>query len=146
MLIKNIVCLVLGIIFGSSISSGLFALINSIKIIPRYADKTHTKQYVTLYETAILVGATFWNIVFLFDILSSKLYPYPLNHIFLGITGILIGIFVGSLAVSLAERLSVSAIISRRFKIHHGFNFTLLAISLGYLVGNLMYFFYGWSS
>ncbi len=140
MLIKNILMVILGIIFGSAISSGLFALVNSIKLLPNFADKTHTKHCANIYETAILIGATSCNVIYF---LKPDL-SFPLSNVIIGIVGFFIGVFVGSFALSLAEKLSLTAIISRRFRLHSGMGFLLLSMALGKLFGNIIYFMLGW--
>ncbi len=143
MLIKYVLCLLLGIIFGSSISSGIFALVNSVKLLPNFADKTHTKHNCVLYETAILLGATSGNLLHFLGIPVVTDISI-LNNILLGIIGLLVGIFIGCLALSLAEKLGITALVSRRFKLHTGIGTLIFSLALGKMFGNLLYFFLGW--
>lgn len=143
MLIKYIFCLILGVIFGSSISAGIFALVNSVKLLPKFADKTHTKHRCLLYETAVLFGATVGNLFTFLNIPIATGIDL-LNDIIAGIIGLFIGIFIGCLALSLAEKLGVTALISRRFKLHIGIGSLIFSLALGKTIGNLIYFFLGW--
>ena len=52
-----------------------------------------------------------------------------------------IGVFVGSLAVSLAEVINVVPIFMRRARLKQGLSFFLLALAAGKLIGSLVYFF-----
>lgn len=54
--------------------------------------------------------------------------------------GLFSGIFVGCLAVSLAEVIDVIPILSRRIGLKVGMRYFLLAIAIGKLVGSLIYF------
>lgn len=50
------------------------------------------------------------------------------------------GIFVGCLALSLAEALDVSTIIFRKFNIRNHTKYVLLAVAVGKFIGNIIYF------
>jgi stage V sporulation protein AB len=54
--------------------------------------------------------------------------------------GLTQGIFVGCLAVSLAEALNGTAIFSRRVKLKYGLNFIILSVALGKMMASLIQF------
>lgn len=135
MWITNSILILLGILFGFGISAAVFALITSIGIVPRLAGKTHTAKYVRIYETAILLGGALCNIFFIYN--PGVTLPYFL----LGIIGIFFGIYVGCLATALAEALNVTAVFSRRLKLHNGLGYIILFFALGKMFGSFLYFF-----
>ena len=125
----------MGIFAGFGISAALFALITSIGIVTRLADKTRTAHYIKTYEQAILLGGGLGNIFIIYDISLS------LPAILLSIVGLFWGIYVGCLATALAESLKVTAVFSRRLKLHTGIGYMVLFMALGKGVGSFLYFF-----
>lgn len=136
---NNLLLIVIGIGSGMAIAAGVFALITKVGVIPQIADVTHTAAYVTTYEMAILAGALFGNYVTIFPISLS------LPTWVMGIFGIFSGIFVGCLATALAESLNVTAIFTRRLRLHTGIAWIVLSMALGKIFGSLIYFFRGYN-
>ncbi len=136
---NNLLLIVIGIGSGMAIAAGVFALITKVGVIPQIADVTHTAAYVTTYEMAILAGALFGNYVTIFSISLS------LPTWVMGIFGIFSGIFVGCLATALAESLNVTAIFTRRLRLHTGIAWIVLSMALGKIFGSLIYFFRGYN-
>ena len=64
----------------------------------------------------------------------------PLGHILLGIYGICAGLFVGCVAVALAEILKTFPVIFRRTKVKVGLWVILWFMALGKTAGSLFYF------
>jgi stage V sporulation protein AB len=56
------------------------------------------------------------------------------------IYGFFSGIFIGCLAVSLAEVLDVIPILTRRFSIKIGMAYFIVSLAAGKLIGSLIYF------
>ncbi|MDE6208598.1 MAG: stage V sporulation protein AB [Lachnospiraceae bacterium] len=131
----DILLVILGALAGFGVSAAVFALITSIGIVPRLADKTHTGKYVRLYECAILLGGGLGNAFFIY----APVFSLPVFVI--GIAGLFFGIYVGCLATALAEALNVTAVFSRRLKLHKGLGIVILFFALGKCVGSLAYFF-----
>ena len=136
MFIRQIVLGFLGLCSGFAVASGIFAFITMLGIVPRLAARTHTARHISWYERAILLGGTLGNIWFLFSI------PLPLSVVFVCIVGLAFGIFVGCLAMSLAEMLRVIPIMVNRVQIREGFPVIVAAIAFGQLTGTLFQFLY----
>ena len=134
MIIKVILSILLGFGSGAVISGAVFAFISIIGVVPRLAQKTGTKQYIILYEEAIIFGGIFGCVQGFFY------FPLPLPKFFVIILGFCAGVFYGCLAVSLAEVLDVIPILTRRTKLGKGMFFFILAIALGKLTGSLIYY------
>lgn len=118
---------------GVVIAGGVFAFIAIIGIIPRLMQKTKTSKYVMLYENIIILGGIFGSITMIWDI------NIPIGKIGSSIIGFAFGIFVGCLAVSLAEILDVIPIMTRRMTIKKGIGFFLISIAIGKAIGALIY-------
>ena len=133
-ILASITLIVIGLASGTGAAAGVFALITKVGILPQIADKTKTTAYVTKYETAVLAGGVGGTLFFLFP------FPFILPRIFLIIAGISFGIFVGCLATALAEALNVTAIFTRRLRLHIGIPLIVLSRALGKTAGSLLYY------
>ena len=60
------------------------------------------------------------------------------------IYGFVAGMFVGCIAVALAEILNTFPILFRRLYINRGLSFVMIAMALGKTIGSLYYFFFGY--
>lgn len=119
---------------GILVSAGVFAFIAAIGIVPRLAKRTETQRFIPLYEDVITLGGLFGTTAMFID---YRLPPIP----FLAAAyALLTGIFVGVLAVALAEVLNVMPVMLRRSRLTKGLPWLLLAFALGKTVGSLVYF------
>jgi stage V sporulation protein AB len=125
----------IGACSGLTVAAGVFAFITMLGIIPRLAARTHTKNRIYLYEAAIIWGGALGNIWVLFNL------RLPLHSILLGVTGLFSGIFVGCLAMALAEVLRVFPIMINRIQLKEGFPYVVAAVALGKAAGTLFQFF-----
>ena len=138
MLIRQALMGLIGISSGFITAGGIFALIVSIGIIPRMAGKTRTAYNINWYENSIIAGGILGNIVYLYSLLV------PLGRFGLAVYGIFSGIFVGSLAIALAETLNTIPVFTRRIHLKKGIGFLLLGMAVGKSLGSLLYFFRRW--
>ena len=65
------------------------------------------------------------------------------GEVFLGTAGLFMGMFVGCLALAIAEMLNSIPIFARRVSYRHGLGIAVLAVALGKLAGSLYYFWRG---
>lgn len=135
-LVKQIVCMLLSFGTGIVISGAVFAFIVIIGIVPRFAQKTKTENYVRIYENAITAGGIFGASTMFF------MHYLPIWEPFAAFLGLCLGIFVGALSVSLAEVLDVVPILVRRAGLKKGLVYFMLAVALGKLAGSLLYYLY----
>lgn len=134
MWLKQIFLAVLGLSSGLIVSGGIFALITSVGLMARLAGKTHTGRYVKVYETCVVLGGTFGNL------LSIYQFKLPVGNWILALFGLFSGIFVGVLYMSLAEALNVTAVFTRRVRLSKGIAWVILGIALGKGLGALLYY------
>ena len=134
MFLKEGILVLTGLAAGSMVAAGIFALIVSVGIFTRLAHRTRTSAYTNLYEDAIIVGGTLANIMFVYSI------KLPLYYIGITLTGLFFGIFVGCLAMALAEVLNVFPIFVRRLGMITGLQYLVLSIAAGKCVGSLIQF------
>lgn len=142
MVMKYLLLIIIGLSAGTLVSAGVFALITSTGVMTRFAGKTHTGRYVKTYESAVVAGGIWWNI---FWVASIRLPFQGIVHdIFLMIMGVCQGIFIGCLAVSLAEALNATAIFARRVKLKDGLSFIILSVAIGKIISVIIQFSNGW--
>ena len=143
---KQIIPAVVGLSGGFVIAGGVIALMVGLGIITRFVGITHTPKHVKEYETAILAGAIFGNLLTVHQI-----------RIPLGIFGwgwesmaaakvilVLFGIFVGGWILALAEIVNIFPIFARRIGITKGYSLIVIAIAVGKTAGSLYHFYRRW--
>lgn len=142
MIIKYIVMALTAFGGGTVISAAVFALIASTGVITRMAGKTHTAKHVRTYETAVVIGGILWNVIWVFSVrIPLKAEIYQSLQLVMSLAQ---GIFVGCLAVSLAEALNATAIFARRVKLKVGLSFVILAVALGKVLASVIQFTNNW--
>lgn len=135
MFIKMVILAFIGLCAGGIIAAGIFAFLAIIGVFPRIIGKSGTKKYILLYETLIILGGTLGN--------ALDLYECPIwigGTWTLAVFGGAAGIFVGCLAMSLAETLKTLPVMNRRIHLAVGIQYVILAVGMGKLAGALIYF------
>ncbi|MGN0305347.1 MAG: stage V sporulation protein AB [Lachnospiraceae bacterium] len=151
--------------FGLLSSAGVFTVFVSVGLVPRFADKTHTAAYIIKYENAIVAGSILGC---LFSIYAKGITPFlgklgaiplfgdfslftglPFYHqltwgnLLLGVFGIFAGMFVGCIAIAIAEMLNTIPIFLRRISLGEGAGIIILSIALGKVLGSFLYYVFG---
>lgn len=129
-----IVSVLLGLGSGGVVAAGIFAFISAIGIVPRMAKRTKTQQYISVYEDVITIGGIFGTTTMFIR------YHLPIGSIFACLFSFANGIFIGCLAIALAEVLNVIPIFLRRSRIVTGIPILICAIAFGKMLGSLLYF------
>jgi len=130
---KIALLIVIGASGGAAVSAGVVALITTIGVVARLVGKSHTAEFANHYETSITLGALGGTLFSLFPI------TVPIGKIGLSLTGMFIGIFVGVLAISLAESLNITSIYARRVRLSKGICYIILGIALGRGIGAFLH-------
>lgn len=133
--IKWLVLILIGLSSGFAAAGGVFAFITMLGIVPRMAARTNTERHIVCYERMIIAGGGLGNICLLFMI------PIPGTSLFMILFGLAAGIYVGCLAMALAEMLRLLPIMSNRLQIREGFPILILALAIGKLIGTMVQFF-----
>lgn len=126
---RILVLVVIGASGGAAVAAGVVALITTIGVVARLIGKSHTAEFAQYYESSITLGALAGSIVSLFPV------SIPIGWIGLAMVGGFIGIFVGVLAMSLAESLNITSIYARRVRLSKGICYIVLGIALGRGIG-----------
>lgn len=151
MLIREVVLAVCGLSFGLMVAAGVFTVLFVVGLLPRFASKTNTARYEIFYEEFIIAGTMIGCVASVFQfpliigdtirLLPTGVYEIITNMLLL-IIGVFTGIFVGCLALAIAELLDSIPIFARRVKLHGGFEIIVVAVALGKLIGAIIYFVY----
>ena len=151
--IRQLLLWFIGLSSGGIIAAGVFAFLAIIGVFPRVIGKTRTKGHILLYETVIIVGGILGNLLDLYEfpIPAARTASMLLGDLggrlavesLLGFFGLFTGIFVGCLAMSLAETLKAMPVLCRRIRLAVGLPYLILAIGLGKLTGSLLFFLRG---
>ena len=142
---------IVGLAAGLGVSGGVFTTLIAVGLIPRFAGKTHTAKHIFLYEEMVVCGTILGGLISVFfpllDIAGiagqvqvlKEVYPY-VAIVLLCVFGRFAGIFVGCLALAIAEMLDSIPIFARRMKFRHGIGVVILCMAIGKTVGSLIYF------
>ena len=144
------------IIFGASYgllaAAGVFTVLVAVGLVPRFAGRTHTANKVVLYEEMVISGTILGCILSVFSryfqIGAWFQQHFPVwerqllfaGNVVQGLYGIFAGLFIGCLALAIAEMLDSIPIFARRISFRHGLGFAILGMAAGKLCGSLIYF------
>lgn len=131
MLIKNILLIIIGVSGGAVIAAGIFAFITMIGVFPRLASRTNTSIYIYQYETAIITGGIAGNLITVF-----KPEIPIIGTVGLILFGVFSGIYVGCLAMALAENLKVMPVLVQRTGLKQGMPWIIAALAFGKAMGS----------
>lgn len=133
---QNIILAIIGFSGGIAVAGGTFALITILGIVPRLAGGLKISCDIYKMETLIALGGTVGSIITVYNL-----------HVHIGIAGLVIsgifaGIFVGALAMSLAENLKVLPVLFKRLELKKGIPVIVVMIALGKGLGTLYQLFF----
>lgn len=155
MYLKQLLLALIGVSSGLIVSGGVFTVLISVGLIPRFAGKMHIARKIFVLEEMVVLGTLCGGFASVFPkfsqigafVLSRQLFGSATSGIWhlagtilLLLTGIFSGIFVGCLALAIAEMLDTIPIFARRIGFRRGLGFAILSIALGKLAGSLIYF------
>lgn len=126
--------------YGIASAAGVFTALTATGLIPRFTAKTHTAKYTMWYENVVVLGVGAG--------VCCSIYTgcYQIN---LGVTvatimqlvyGVFSGMYVGCLALAIAEMLDSIPVLTRRIQLKKGMGIAVLGIAFGKLTGSLIYF------
>ena len=149
---KQVFLMVTGASYGLLSAAGVFTVLVAVGLIPRFAGKTHTARYVLLYEEMVIFGTLAGCFVTVFPEYSQwgsylrQQMPERMalwqaaGNVAQAVFGLFSGMFIGCLALAIAEMLDSIPIFARRISFRHGLGFAILGMAAGKLCGSLLYF------
>jgi len=146
MFLKSVFMILVGLCSGIGVAAGTFAFLIVIRVIPRMVQKAKLEHKIIYIENIVFRGIMFGTVLSLFSWKKKWLFEL-LGKTLLTIFGMSSGIFVGCLAVALAEILDTFPIFFRRIHLKDEFGEVLLfTMALGKLIGSLFFFFTGYDT
>ena len=135
MLVRHMFLGLCGAAAGFAVSAGTFAFLIAIGVIPRMIGKCNRAAETMHFENAVILVGIFGNLASVFPGLR-----FPLGPLFLCLYGISAGIFVGCIAVALAEIINTFPIMFRRSGLKEGLSWVMVMMALGKCAGSLWFF------
>ena len=139
-----------GFCFGVLTAAGVFTVLTAVGLVPRFVGETHSANEVILYENLIIAGTIVGGVFSVFSDIwtvgagaQNRMptgFVLILAYVFLGIAGLFAGMFVGCLALAIAEMLDSIPIFTRSISFRHGLGCMILSIALGKVCGSLLFF------
>jgi stage V sporulation protein AB len=133
-------------------AAGVFTVLVAVGLVPRFAGKTHTANKAVLYEDMVIGGTIIGCFLSVFEryglvgLFFRERMPQltglweVMGNVMLVLYGGFSGMFIGCLALAIAEILDSIPIFARRFAFRHGIGIAILAMAAGKLMGSLFYF------
>lgn len=153
--LKQSLLAVCGLSFGLLSSAGVFTVLASVGLIPRFAGKMHVAKKVFALEEAVIFGTIAGGFFSVFSdygkigafVLARQIFGGKtvliwkvIGNLFLIVYGSFAGMFVGCLAFAIAEMLDSIPIFARRISFRHGLGVAVAAAAAGKVAGSLIYF------
>ncbi len=152
MILKFLFLAFIGVSYGLLAAAGVFTVLVAVGLVPRFAGKTHTAKKVFLYEEMVILGTIAGSFVSVFPEYSQfgalwqqnfpqlQAFGNGLGVIFQAVFGLFSGMFIGCLALAIAEMLDSIPIFTRRIAFRHGIGLVILSMAIGKLCGSLFYY------
>lgn len=130
---KSILMALIGLSGGITVGSAAAAFLTLIKVVPRIAQFTETKNYIRIFQLTMIIGATIFSFLYFsnFSLRISKYLAIPV--------GLIMGIFLGLFASALAEVLNVIPVFAKKFKVKNELWYIIAALIAGKLAGSFYY-------
>lgn len=133
---------IIGFCFGLLAASGVLTVLVAVGLVPRYVGRVHEAKHILLFENMIILGTMSGTFVSLFGNFADGRGLGLLGQGMEILYGMFSGIFVGTLALAIAEMLDSFPIYFRRVRLGGGLRIILLAVALGKMLGAFLYFYF----
>lgn len=151
---KTLFLTLIGASYGMLSSAGVFTVLVAVGLVPRFAGKTHTSKKVVLYEEMVIFGTLVGCVLSIFSRYCQfgawwqARYPERMAlwngvGVFSQVVyGLFAGMFIGCLALAIAEMLDSIPIFARRVGFRHGLGIAITSMAVGKFIGSILYFCY----
>ena len=141
-----------GAAYGILSAAGVFTVFVAVGLVPRFAGRTHTAGKILLYEEMVIFGTLAGSFLSIFSRCSQfgawwqQHFPGQEEALLRAggaiqlIFGLFSGMFVGCLALAIAEMLDSIPSFTRRISFRHGIGLAVVSMAAGKLCGSLLYF------
>ena len=132
----------IGLCFGLLAASGVLTVLLAVGLLPRYIGRLHEAKHIFLFENLVIVGTMSGTFISLFGQFVGDSGLGLLGIMLESLYGLFAGVFVGTLALAIAEMLDAFPIFFRRARVENGHRIIILAVAFGKAVGAFLYFYF----
>lgn len=133
---------IIGLSFGALAASGVLTVLMSVGLLPRYVGRTHEADHISFFENMVVLGTMCGTGVSLLGVYVDDSGLGLLGTLLEMLYGLFAGVFVGTLALAIAEMLDAFPIFFRRLRLEGGLMWIMLAIAAGKTLGSFIYFYF----
>ena len=131
---------IIGLSFGALAASGVLTVLLAVGLLPRYIGRLHEAKHIIWFENLVVLGTLLGALVSVLVLPKSTNGLGMLGTLLEIMYGLFAGVFVGTLAIAIAEMLDSLPIFARRVSLRHGVGIVVLSIAMGKLIGAILYF------
>lgn len=131
----------IGLCFGLLAASGVLTVLLAVGLLPRYIGRLHEAKHIVEYENLVVLGTLGGTCISLFGHFVDDSGLGLLGVLLEILYGLFAGIFVGTLAIAIAEMLDAFPIFFRRARVENGHRIIILAVAFGKAIGAFLYFY-----
>ncbi len=129
----EIILIFIGISCGIMVGAGVISILILVGIIPRMAQISNTKKYISFYERLLIIGSIIGSLI------SIQNFTFKIGLVGVIFIGICYGVFVGFLSSGLTEVLEYIPTVSRRLNISYSYlKYLIISLIFGKVIGSFI--------
>ena len=145
---REALVLLISVSSGLLISLGVTSVLLVVSLVPRLAGRTGTANHIFLYENMVVLGTILGGILSIYweyDAVAMLGLGMTENGHFFGNVllcygGVFSGMFIGCLALAIAEMIDSIPIFLKRVSWKYGITLMVISVAIGKILGSLIYF------
>ena len=151
-MLQGVFLILTGVSYGLLAAAGVFTVLAAVGLVPRFAGRTHTAEYLWIYEEMVIFGSLTGCVLSIFSrywqlgAWWEKRFPgyvgllHGIGGVWQAVFGLFAGMFIGCLALAIAEMLDSIPILTRRISFRHGLGLVITSMAAGKICGSVLYF------
>ncbi len=129
----EIILIFIGISCGIMVGAGVISILILVGIIPRIAQISNTKKYISFYERLLIIGSIIGSLI------SIQNFTFKIGLVGVIFIGVCYGVFVGFLSSGLTEVLEYIPTVSRRLNISYSYlKYLIISLIFGKVIGSFI--------
>ncbi len=129
----EIILIFIGISCGIMVGAGVISILILVGIIPRMAQISNTKKYISFYERLLIIGSIIGSLI------SIQNFTFKIGLVGVIFIGVCYGVFVGFLSSGLTEVLEYIPTVSRRLNISYSYlKYLIISLIFGKVIGSFI--------
>ena len=129
----EIILIFIGISCGIMVGAGVISILILVGIIPRIAQISNTKKYISFYERLLIIGSIIGSLI------SIQNFTFKIGLVGVIFIGVCYGVLVGFLSSGLTEVLEYIPTVSRRLNISYSYlKYLIISLIFGKVIGSFI--------